>query len=223
MCSSSRTHRQYALANKVQHPRNVFVREHQVTALLDVWLAKVLAPHRIKQMIEDLYGAQEPQVNAAAMRAKAQIADCASKLGRHRAALEAGATPQTIAVWMTQTEAQLAAAQTELRTAQAERRRTLSVEEIEALMAALGDLVHVLADATAEMRQAVYQTLGVRLGYHPGKHEVRVEANLDPDSIVSFHDPRFGRTVRVRGANTPDRTWQAWCPIGDPFRITVSS
>ncbi|MFI6514081.1 recombinase family protein [Spirillospora sp. NPDC050679] len=190
---------EYALANKVDHPRNVFVREHQVTALLDAWLAKVLAPHRIKQTIEDLHGAQEPQVNVAAVRAQAQIAECEIKLARHRAALEAGANPATIAKWMAETEAQLIAAQAELHAAQTERRRTMTAAEIETLITALGDLVRVLSDARPEDRQAVYQSLGVRLTYYTGKHEIRAEANLDPDRIVRSRDPRFGGTVRVRG------------------------
>jgi site-specific DNA recombinase len=73
------------------------------------------------------------------------------------------------------------------------------VEEIETLVAALGDLVRILRDADAAARQGVYQTLGVRLVYVPQKREIRVEANLDPDRIVLSHDPRFGETVRVRG------------------------
>ncbi|MFC5750648.1 hypothetical protein [Actinomadura rugatobispora] len=51
------------------------------------------------------------------MRAKGQIADCETKLARHRAALEAGANPVTVATWMADTEAQLAAAQAKLRAA----------------------------------------------------------------------------------------------------------
>jgi hypothetical protein len=81
---------------------------------------KVLAPHRIKQTIADIHGAQEPPTNTASIRAKAQITDCQTKLARHRAALEAGANPVTIAQWMAETEAQLVAAQAELRTAGAQ-------------------------------------------------------------------------------------------------------
>lgn len=149
---------EYALANKVKHPRNIFVREHQVTALVDPWLAKVLAPHRIKQTIADIHGAQEPPTNTAAIRAKAQVADCETKLARHRAALEAGANPVTIAQWMDETEAHLAAARAELRSDEAQRPRILTTQQIDELITALGDLVRVLKDASPEARQVVSST-----------------------------------------------------------------
>jgi DNA invertase Pin-like site-specific DNA recombinase len=194
---------EYALANKVKHPRNIFVREQQVTALVDPWLAKVLAPHRIKQTIADVQRAQEPSTNSAAIRAKAQIADCESKLARHRAALEAGANPATIAQWMAETEAQLVAAQAELRTAGAQRRRILTAQEIDVLIAGLGDLVRVLKDASPQARQGVYQTLGVRLVYRPDKQEIRVEADLDPDRVVRSMTPDLGKRYVSEGRSLP--------------------
>ncbi|WP_285498465.1 recombinase family protein, partial [Actinomadura sp. NBRC 104425] len=135
---------EYGLANKVEHPRNVFVREKQVTALLDAWLAKALAPHRIKETINDLYGAQEPPVNTTALRARAKIADCETKLSRHRAALEAGADPVTVTKWIAETNAQKAAAEAELRRAEAPQHRVLTPEQIEKLISALGGLVSAL-------------------------------------------------------------------------------
>ncbi|MGP4024372.1 recombinase family protein [Actinomadura sp. 3N407] len=195
---------EYALANKVEHPRNIFVREHQVTALVDPWLAKVLAPHRIKQTIADLHAAQEPPTNSAAIRAKAQIADCETKLARHRAALEAGANPVTITEWMTETESQLTAARAELHAAEGQRPQTLTVREINALVTALGDLVSVLQDASPEARQGVYQALGVRLVYDPGKQEIRVEADLNPDRIVTSTSPNLReRYVSEGGLELP--------------------
>ncbi|MFA1543486.1 hypothetical protein [Actinomadura monticuli] len=206
---------EYALANKVEHPRNIFVREHQVTALVDPWPAKVLAPHRIKQTIADIHSAQEPPTNTAAIRAKAQIADCETKLARHRAALEAGANPATIAQWMAETEAHLTAARAELRTAGAQRRRTLTGQEIDALIAGLGDLVRVLKDASPQARQTVYQTLGIRLVYHPDKQEIRVEADLDPDRVVTSMTPDLGKRYVSEGRH--DRTAH-----GPPIHRSVS-
>ena len=190
---------EYGLANKVEHPRNVFVREKQVTALLDAWLSKALAPHRIKETINDIHRAQEPPTNTPALRARAKIADCETKLSRHRAALEAGADPVTITKWIAETNAQKAAAEAELRTAQAPQHRVLTHEQIEKLINALGGLVSALGTAAPEERQEVYRRLGIRLTYHPGKHEIRVEANLDPDRITASHDHYHGVTVRVRG------------------------
>jgi site-specific DNA recombinase len=192
---------QYALANKIQHPRNIFVRENQVTALLDAWLAKVLAPHRIKQTIADLHGAQEQEPsNSLAVRARARVAKCDSKLERYRAALEAGTDPATVTKWIAEVNAERAAAEAELRTAQSQQHTTMTPEEIEELITGLGGLVRILAKAKPETRQHVYQQLGVKLTYHPDKQEIRVEANLDPDHIRLATDDRYrGVTVRVRG------------------------
>ncbi|MBO2451619.1 recombinase family protein [Actinomadura barringtoniae] len=191
---------EYALANKVQHPRNVFVREKQVTELLDPWLAKVLAPHRIKQTIADLYGAQKQPANTVAIRARAKIADCDNKLNRHRAALEAGADPVTITKWIAETNSERTAAEAELREAESGQQQTMTEEEIEQFIIRLGGLVCILTNAKPQDQQNVYQQLGVRLTYQPDKQEIRVEANLDPDHIgLSTDDPYHGVTVRVRG------------------------
>jgi site-specific DNA recombinase len=49
---------EYALANKVDHPRNVFVQERDVIPQLDAWLAREFAPHRLPETIDDLTAAQ---------------------------------------------------------------------------------------------------------------------------------------------------------------------
>ncbi|WP_285498543.1 hypothetical protein, partial [Actinomadura sp. NBRC 104425] len=85
------------------------------------------------------------------------------------------------------TNAQKAAAEAELRRAEAPQHRVLTPEQIEKLISALGGLVSALNAATPEERREVYRRLGIRLTYHPGKHEIRVEANLDPDRIAAPH------------------------------------
>jgi hypothetical protein len=50
---------EYALANKIDHPRNVFVREREVLPELDAWLATEFAPHRIEATIEQMAAAQD--------------------------------------------------------------------------------------------------------------------------------------------------------------------
>ncbi len=109
----------------------------------------------------------------------------------------------TITQWMAETEAQLVAAQAELRTAGAQRHQILTAQQIDALIAALGDLVRMLKDASPEARQAVYQALGVRLVYHPDKQEIRVEANLDPDRVVTSNAPNLGKRYVSEGDLNP--------------------
>ena len=50
---------EYALANKLQHPRNVFVREDEVLARLDAWLARQFDPARLPATIEALAASQQ--------------------------------------------------------------------------------------------------------------------------------------------------------------------
>lgn len=42
----------YALADRVQHPRNVYVQESRLIKPLDDWLAKLFAPHRVEDTVD---------------------------------------------------------------------------------------------------------------------------------------------------------------------------
>jgi site-specific DNA recombinase len=82
---------EYALANKVDHPGNIYVREADLLPDLDKWLSQVLAPHRIAEIIRAMQQAQMPTPDDAVVtRAKAVLKECATKLDRYRAALEDG-------------------------------------------------------------------------------------------------------------------------------------
>jgi site-specific DNA recombinase len=190
---------EYALAGKINHPRNIFIRESDVTTLLDTWLAKVFAPHRINQTVADIVGGQHNETSTRATRVRAKIAHCGTKLGHHRAALEAGADPATVTRWIAETNAELAAAKAELRDLDAQRRAVMPPADIENLITTLGGLVDVLRDAKPEDRQTLYGRLGIRLNYHPGKQEIRVEANLFPDQLNPHHDLHDGRAGCDRG------------------------
>ena len=133
------------------------------------------------------------------LRAKAKIAECDTKLARHRAALEAGADPATVTGWIADTNAQRVAAQAELRAADTQPHKTISPDDIKDMITTLGGLIAILHDARPEDRHSIYSQLGIRMTYHPGKHEIRVEATLHPDLLVAPHDSKFGVTVRDRG------------------------
>lgn len=55
----------------------------------------------------------------------------------------------------------------------------MTVEGIQTLVAALGDIRDILERADLTDKAEVYRQLGVRLIYHPGKRIVRDETNLD--------------------------------------------
>ncbi|MYZ38562.1 MULTISPECIES: hypothetical protein [unclassified Streptomyces] len=43
------------------------------------------------------------------------------------------------------------------------------------------DIATAIHGATPQEKATVYRSLGVQGTYHPGKHQVRTEANLYPD------------------------------------------
>ena len=87
---------EYALANRVEHPLNVYLREDAVIGQVDEWLAREFAPHRLSETIRDLAAAQLRQSRDAASddeETARKIAECDRKLAQYRAALDAGAKP----------------------------------------------------------------------------------------------------------------------------------
>ena len=90
---------EYALANTVTHPRNVYLAERHVLPALDDWLATVFDPPTLEQTITTMCRAQ-PEADPAAVTATQIIADCDAKLTRYRAALEAGTDPTLVASWI---------------------------------------------------------------------------------------------------------------------------
>ena len=101
---------EYALANHVEHPLSVNVREDAVIGHVDRWLAREFAPHRLTETIRDLAAAQRAETTRADDHGETarKIADCDRKLVQYRAALDAGASPATVAAWIAETEAERA-------------------------------------------------------------------------------------------------------------------
>ncbi|MBS2538394.1 recombinase family protein [Catenulispora sp. NF23] len=181
----------YALANHVQHPDNVYVKEEDVLPVLDQWLLKLFAPHRIGETIRTMADnaaaltepatAPEPDADAAA-----KVAKCDTKLEAYRKALEAGADPVTVSGWIAEVNATRAAALASSATgrARANPQGRLSEEAITLMIQALGDIRKVIEKATIEDKARVYDQLGLRLTYAPGAKTVRVEMNLNPNRGV---------------------------------------
>ncbi|WP_280719212.1 hypothetical protein [Kitasatospora sp. MAP5-34] len=189
---------QYALANRIEHPRNVYLREKDILGPLDHWLAKIFAPHRIDDTIDFLttVGGLTPTAEhtLSTEHAKKTIKECDTKLTTHRAALEAGADPVLVAGWIAETQATRARAEAELRTARSARRAQPTRDDIASLVRANSDLVTVLTRTESVERADLYQKLGLVLTYDSGKQKVLVEMNLNQH----FPDPR-GVSVGVRG------------------------
>ncbi|WP_209241690.1 recombinase family protein [Streptomyces oryzae] len=219
---------EYGLANRVQHPRNVYVREAWIVRPLDNWLGKMFLPHRIDNTIDLMTAAAEtghPHSDATT-QARAEIADCDAKLTQHRAALEARADPELVTQWISQTQARRAQAQARLRSPGAGGSVKTSRDSIADLLRAAGDLTRLIHQAAPEDKTEIYRKLGLQLRYHPGQQKVLVEAHLDQH----IPDTR-GVSVCVRGGcramRTMSRRWPGgrWCcrrPPGTTVRVRVS-
>ncbi|WP_342775889.1 hypothetical protein [Micromonospora pisi] len=182
---------EYALANQIEHPRNVYLREDTLTDTLDTWLASAFTPHHIEKTITAITDAQPAEhPTALTTAAEAIIAECDAKLERYRATLDAGADPTVVTAWITQTQAERTRAEADLHAQTHTTPKRMSRTEITSLVQALGDIVTVLRDADPADKAEVYRQLGLRLTYYPETETVRTEIDLNAHR---------GVLVRVRG------------------------
>jgi len=91
----------YGLANNLDHPKTVYLREDQILSPLDSWLASCLAPVRVAASLSALATASTrtdtDPATTETEQARRVVAECDRKLARHKAALEAGADPALVA------------------------------------------------------------------------------------------------------------------------------
>lgn len=178
---------EYAAANGLNHPRNVYLREDILIDPLDEWLTTAFAPTRRDDTIQALFEAQadsELTIPAEA-HLRAQLAACDAKIARYKAAIDAGGDPAIIAGWITTTQAERAATLAQLRTVEVRTVRKMSRQEIADLITRLGDIATTLRRADPDDKAEVYRHLGLHLSYDPNRQIVRAEAR--------------GETVRVEG------------------------
>ncbi len=170
---------EYALANRVDHPKTVYLREVDVTGRLDNWLGQAFDPASLDVTLDQLTdkaAAGTDDTSARTEAAQARIADLDKKIAQYRASLDAGGDPAVIGPWIAETQAQKVAARAEIRSATGQRRMTR--EEIAVIVAALGDLVQVIRDADPADKPDLYALLGVTVIYRPQKR--LVEASVTP-------------------------------------------
>ena len=187
---------EYALANQIDHPRNVIMREEALIQPLDTWLVQEFKPtqrrHTIAKLIEQA-GTGIPTPSAPTPDGPT-LAECDAKLARYRAALDAGADPAIVAGWIAET-------QTERQQAQQQQAQQApppapgkinppTEEQITAIIEELGDIITALRDAEPEHKLEVYRSLGLRLTYTPETQTVHTKIDLGPHRWDS---------VRVRG------------------------
>ncbi|GIE89748.1 recombinase family protein [Actinoplanes regularis] len=170
--------REYALANRVEHPANVYLREGILTEPIDAWLASAFSPTNLPHTIAALVDAQPTDITAVrGDQVQKAIAACDGKLRQHRAALEAGADPVVVTAWIAETQAERARLERQVADTPEPTRR-MSHAEVGALVDSLGDIVTVLRRAHPEDKAEVYRRLNLRLTYHPETETVRADVDL---------------------------------------------
>jgi site-specific DNA recombinase len=167
---------EYALANQVDHPRSLYVREELILPPLDAWLASAFDPPNLAETIHAMHDGQDLDDHTviAAEHARQAIADADTKLARYRAALESGTDPALIATWTAEVTAAKTTAQAQLRSLTGRRRMTQ--DEIAAIVTAAGNVLAVLRDADPDDKAAIYRQLGLKLTYQPDTRTVLAEA-----------------------------------------------
>ncbi len=177
---------EYAVANSIDHPLAVYIREDAVLPALDGWLATAFAPARVEENLAAL-DVTQPHISPEIDVNRAIIADCDRKLARHRAALEAGADPTLVTVWIADVQAEQAnalAALQRVAPSQVTPRRRLTRQKITELVNGLGGLLAALHDADPIDKAEVYRQLGLRLTYDHETETVLAEAT--PRSSVDL-------------------------------------
>ena len=186
---------EYALSNKIDHPKNVIMREELLITPLDQWLVHEFAPQRREHTIDTVL--QQARVGhtptATTTTVDPRVSDYDAKIAKYRAALEAGADPKLVAAWIAEAQVAPRARPCSTRpkpSPQDDEILQLTAADIERILDELGDLVTALRSAEPEHKLDVYRALGLRLTYQPDTRTVR--------AVVDLGEHRWD-LVRVRG------------------------
>lgn len=197
---------EYAIANLIDHPLSVYLREDAILPDLDAWLATAFAPHHLEATQDALATQQPTQTSAATDPNRRKIAACDRKLAQHRAALEAGADSALVTGWINETQAERAEAVAALAQA-GDRRQTapprLTRQEIKNIVGALGGIATVLRTADATDKAEIYQQLGLRLSYDHETRIVSAEASPRPSvGLVAVSEGGLEPPRPIKGTST---------------------
>ena len=183
---------EYALANKISHPRNILIREAELVPALDRWLASQFEPDRVEATIDILTAAQDDPAEEqhALIQARHVIGECEAKMARYQAAIDAGGDIHEISRWINKTKTERLAAEAMLRgTSHAPARMTR--DDIAALVHRTASVTAALRNADMQDKADLYKELNLRLTYEHVTGIIRAEAQLG--------ECPFWDKARVRG------------------------
>lgn len=167
---------EYALANKVDHPPTVYVREESIVPALDAWIAELFDPAHLDATCQALAmaGSADDATEARREAARRAISDCDTRLAKYRQALDAGADAAVVAGWMAEVQGERLRAERELGAAVPGEKMTK--DQIRRLVLSLRDIASTLATADPKDKAEIYAELGVQVTYDPAQHLVSVTA-----------------------------------------------
>jgi site-specific DNA recombinase len=167
---------EYADANRLAHPRSLYLREDKIIELVDPWVQRAFSTANLRTTLQAMADAQHSDADQQrVIVAREKIATCDTKLDRYRAALDAGTDPVLVQQWITQVQAEKAVAAANLR--QITGRRVMTADEIGTLVDAMSGIATILRQADPADKAQVYQQLGIRLTYKPGPRLIQAEAS----------------------------------------------
>ncbi len=111
---------------------------------------------------------------ARAEAAVRKIEDCDHRLGKYRAALDAGADATVVAGWMAEVQGEKLRAEQDL--LRSKPVAAFDAEAIRGLIEELGPMAEVMAGASYEAKAELYNSLGLELTFDAGQKVVTVEA-----------------------------------------------
>jgi len=158
-------------ADLSDHPRTVYLREDEVTARLDEWIATLADP-------EDLARGQEvdPAAGAGYAALQRQLSEANGKVAALITAVESGVAVEDLTAALRRRAAERD--ELKARLERVERPCAMTAAQISELVEELGGLSVVLGEATGVERAQVYTSLGLRLDYDPHLRRVKATADL---------------------------------------------
>ena len=157
---------EYAVADKIDHPRTVYVREDQILDELDPWLCRIFTPANSSADGRDL--ARCPERRGRTRRHRYSQVDH-RRLRPPDGSLPddsgRGWRPPEIGKWMAETRAERLKAEGWLRAIT--RKREISEREIAEMITRLAEMTKVIKKADPADRNDLYTQMGLHLVYDP--------------------------------------------------------
>lgn len=166
----------YAIGDRLEHPRTVYVREDHIIRPLDRWLSTVFGPDRLEDTVTAMAAADEdPSAEATRHVAREALKHCDDRLTKYRAALDSGVDPSVVGPWIAEVQAERQRAEASLARMSGTQRMTRN--QIKELVDQLGGLIATLERADPADRATVYAELGLRLVYQPSRRVIQAVAS----------------------------------------------